>query len=218
MKLFKNNKNIFFLIFFLNFLLSLCFKNLNRNNNLNNNFSHENSKLNEKLIGKLNGEIYLNEQAEKHKKSKSNSQNMTKKIKNNLKTIEKLLKSNNGFSSKKENAFQTNSKHTALLEKNSKNESENSGSILYAVWIKYFKYTNKSLSVKSPKEFEINTSFNEQKRIFSEVNLSKTNISEKNDYIKNQNYFYLSIFKNSLLFNSSKKVRLKLFLDNFIIF
>jgi hypothetical protein len=179
MKLFTITKVLIFVLFTSNLLLSGCSENLNSNNNSNQNLSQENSK--------LNGGIYLKENLEKHKKTRLGSEYTSKNRNSNL----------NKATNKKGNL----SNQAANTER-----PVELGPIIHEGWVKYFKFTNEALNVVTPKEFIKNPAFYEQKRYFPNVDFTKANPDGTYDYIKAENFFYLSIFPNYFVFNQSKEV------------
>ena len=135
------------------------------------------------LVGRLNGQIYLKGSSEKHKKSHSSStNNSSSKVK-----VESKAKVHQA-----ENSQPTGNTKVTY-----------NSPILGELWVKYFKYTNSELNIKSPKNFFVNSGYYQQTRLFPNKDFTKGN-----EFIKDKNYFYLSVFKNSLVFNSSKKVKI----------
>jgi hypothetical protein len=178
-------------------LSSNCSENSNANNNLIQNLSLENSK--------LNGGIYLNENLEKHRKarlgveyvSKNSNSNLNKagNKNNNLSNTEILLPKG-GFS-------------PALIQKPDVQkpvEIQKTGSIVHQGWVKYFKFTNEALTILTPKKFIKNPGYYEQKRFFPKEDFTKPDSDGEYEYLRDENYFYLTMFPGYLIFNQSKKV------------
>lgn len=148
----------------------------------------------EGIAGKLNGQIYLKGTAEKHRKSRTNLQtNFASKKKEESKAKNKINSSNKSLSKNTQTPTES-----ASNSKTIKSESP----IIAELWVKYFKYTNSELNVKSPKSFFVNSGYYQQTRLYPNVDFTKGK-----EFIRNKNYFYLSVFKNSLTFTSSKKVK-----------
>ena len=136
-----------------------------------------------KIAGKINNKLILKGTSEKHKKSHT--------------TIQKTVASKAKVVSKAKTAEPVNPQPTG----NSKVQSFDSP-ILVQLWVKYFKYTNAELNVKTPKTFFVNSGFYQQTKLYPNADITKGN-----DFIKTKNNFYLSIFKNSLVFKTSKNVK-----------
>jgi len=173
-------------------------ENSNANSNLNQNLSLENSK--------LKGGIYLNENLEKHRKarlgveyvSKNSNSNLNKaRNKNNNLSNTEILLPKGGFSPALIQKPQDDQKHVEL---------QKTGSIVHQGWVKYFKFTNKALTILTPKQFIKNPGYYEQKRFFPKEDFSKPNSDGDYEYLRDENYFYLTIFPGYLIFNQSKRV------------
>ncbi len=189
-KYIKINKNLFLLIFSISLLFSECFHNLSKNEYSNENLSNDSSIL-------IEG-IYMKGLIEKNKKERaiSNSFSMS-----NL----ELSKYSSGYQ-KVYNGLPN------LPSNNAISEVDKNVPILYQTWVKFFKYTNQNLNINTPKEFFKNHVFYEQIKFFPNISFEKTNQDRNYQFIRNENYFYLSIFKNAFVFNTSKKVILTNFL------
>lgn len=207
MKLFKMTKFLIFVIFFSNLLFSGCSENSNLNNNSNQISSQENSK--------LNGGIYLNENMEKHRKSRLSAESSSKNRNSNLN------KSTNRKNALPNQENPVEEEPSPALFQRSQPVSEKpvdlpkSGPYVYEGWVKYFKYTNEALTIFTPKEFIKNPAFYEQRKFFPKADFTKPNSAGVYDYIRNQNYFYLTFFPGYFVFNQSKKVKIDLFNFNF---
>lgn len=153
------------------------------------------SELSEKL--NLNGQIYLKGASSKHRKSHS------------------TLTTNSFAKNKVETNLKSNQKSRATSENKSKNSQHSSGDdiktthqhhdspILAEFWVKYFKFSNTEVkNIRTLKKFFVNNGFYQQTKLFP-----NTDFSKGKDFIKDSNHFYLSLFKNSFVFTSSKRVR-----------
>ena len=106
------------------------------NSNEVNNSIREEEEMESEIAGKLNGKIYLKGLAEKHKKVHSTSTataTTTSKKKEESKEKIKLTDNNQPTG------------NTKVMKYDSP--------ILAEKWVKYFKYTNSELNVKTPKNF-----------------------------------------------------------------
>jgi len=206
MKLFKYTKVLIFLTFISNLLYSDCSENTNKNNNSNLNLSQENSK--------LNGGIYLNESMEKHRKARFTAEYSSKNRNSNL---NKAASKKNVMLNKETNIPQGGFSPAGLQKSESQKPVvlQKSGPIVHQGWVKYFKYTNEALSVLTPKQFITNTGFYEQKKFFPKDDFTKTNDEGVHEFIKNENYFYFTIFPGYFVFNQSKKVIIRLIIFYF---
>lgn len=184
MKIITEIKKLFIFSILINgvFLIKLNSENLN-SNSLE---SKESEGIG--IAGQLNGQIYLKGKAslEKNKKTHLTTQTNT--------SVNKKEKENSTLKTKQSENLQSHSNSNKLVFDNP---------IILETWVKYFKYTNNELNVKTPKSFFVNSGFYQQTRLFPNADVSKDN-----DLIKNKNYFYLSLFKNSLVFSTSKKVKI----------
>lgn len=197
-KSFKSLKSFLFLTIFLILINSIfptklklnSLNNIKIKSSLENNLKEsesesESEELN--IAGKLKGKIYLNIKGnlnlEKHKKSQMalNSKSSTKK-KEELK-------------GKKSPDF-----HNEANSGNNKTFKFNSP-IFLENWVKYFKYTDKELNVKTPKKFLVNSGYYQQTRLYP-----NTDFKKNKEFIRDKNFFYLSVFKDALVFSTSKKV------------
>lgn len=207
MKLFKLTKIMIFVIFSSNLLFLECSKNSNSNKNLNQNLSQENSK--------LNGGIYLNESMEKHRKARLSVEYVSKNRNSNLNRA--AIKKN--VLPKQENPLPKSSFSPAVLQKpNVEKPAElpKNGSIIHKGWVKYFKFSNEALTILTPKEFLKNPGFYQQRKYFPKEDFSKPNSEGEFEFIRNENYFYITIFPGYILFNQSKKVIIQ-FLFSFLL-
>jgi len=128
------------------------------------------------------GQIYLKGMAEKHKKSHSTTFGNTSL----KKKVESKAKSNDLISTQPTGNTKTTTYKSPILAE---------------LWVKYFKYTNAQLNVKTPKTFFVNSGYYQQSRLYPNVDYNKGK-----DFIRDKNYFYLSVFEKSLVLNSSKMV------------
>jgi hypothetical protein len=192
MKIVAISKKLYIFLLLINnvFLLRLNSQNSNSIKNQNEIKNQYQNKSKEKL-GELEGEkINLSGQinlkgslnSEKHKKT-----HFTKSL-------------NSSSIKKEETNIKTNIKTNTQPTGNIKTEDFKSP-ILAELWVKYFKYTNSELNIKSPKNFFVNIGYYQQSRLFPNADVTKGD-----EFIRDKNYFYLSIFENSFVFNSSKKV------------
>jgi hypothetical protein len=186
-------------------------KNKNSNKNQNQNKLLTVTGLKEQEASGIAGQIYLKGTSEKLKKIQLSTSNSSSIKKEELKTSAKT----NTNTKTKTNTY-TKAKSSSLsssLNKQSQYNDENSqlrgntntnynSPILEELWVKYFKYTNSDLNIKTPRNFFVNSGYYQQGRLYPNLDYSKDK-----DLIKSKDYFYLSIFKNSLVFNSSKKVK-----------
>lgn len=139
----------------------------------------------------VNGKIYLKGTSEKHKKSHlslSSNSSLKKKEESRSKSSSKTYSKANSRVNPEDHYSSTNTK-------------SHDSPILAELWIKYFKYTNQELNVKTPKTFFVNSAYYQQTRLFPNIDYTKGR-----DYIKDKNFFYLSVFKNSLVITTSRKV------------
>merc|ERR1711957_707435 len=154
------------------------------------------------IAGKLNllGKIYLKGTSEKHKKLNTRTTNT------NLLTKAKV-------ETKAKTQIQTHAPETTQPQPTGNTKTQNYDSLLLTqLWVKYFKYTNAELNVKTPKTFFVNSGFYQQTKLYPNADISKGD-----EFIKNKNFFYLSVFKNSLVFKSSKKNQMQKNVDIFTI-
>ena len=89
------------------------------------------------------------------------------------------------------------------------------GPILHKGWIKFFKYSAKNgVDAKHPNSFKENRQFFEQAKHFPNADL-KTKKDGFFEFIRDNHYFFLSLFENLIAINSSLYVRtLNFFLLN----
>lgn len=198
MKLFKLSRGVLILILAANLLFSNCLSNENKNKNSIKSGAKENLK--------LNGGINLEETQQRHKRAKSN--------------LEKALRTRLTSSSTVKDDKPESNIHfiqTEDKEINPTNQSidaiSNPSPILFEGWIKYFKYSTEDLNITTPKEFIKNPDFYNQKKFFPGQDFRKPDAKGKYNFIRDENYFSLSIFRNSYVFNSSKKVK---FFNNYL--
>ncbi len=197
MKFIKITKFLIFVVFISNFLFSHCSEN--SNNNSNQILSKENSK--------LNGGIYLTENMEKHRKTRLNSE-----INSHSSNLIRASNKKNVISNQ-DNPSSQDGVSAALLQKNqapkrdSPVEPPKSGTIMHKGWVKYFKFTNQNVNKVTPKEFIKNPAFYEQMKYFPKEDFTAKNSDGVYEYIRGENFFYLSIFPGYFIFNQSKKVK-----------
>jgi hypothetical protein len=164
------------------------YKNKNKNENENKFLTKTFSK--EKEESGIAGQIYLKGTLEKHKKTQLSVTNLSSIKKEEIKLNSKAKAKSSTNQSEDKNSQPTG------------NTTENFNSpILAELWVKYFRYTKSNINIKTPRNFFVNSGYYQQTRLYPNLDYSKDK-----DLIKDKNYFYLSIFKNSLVFNSSKKV------------
>ena len=203
MKLLKFTKILIIMIFTSNLLFSYCSENSNANNNLNQNFSQEN----------LKDGIYLNEKMEKHRKARLAFEYTSKNHNSNL---NKAANRKNVLSNQENPLLQGGFSPDTIQKNQAVNPQKNvelqkSGPIVHEGWVKYFKFTNEALTDLTPKEFIKNPAFYEQRKFYPKADFSKANTNGVHEFIRNENYFYLSIFPGYLVFNQSKKVKILYF-------
>lgn len=170
------------------FIFSLLFNNvfLLRLNSENSN----NNKIKEKERSELVGQIYLKGTSEKHKKIQlSTTNSSSKKSREGLKTNTNA-KSNSLY------------KNPASSQPTGNTTKSFDSPILMELWVKYFKYTNAESNIKTPRSFFVNSGYYQQTRLYPNLD----DYPKDKDLIQNKEHFNLSIFANSLVFNSSKKV------------
>merc|ERR1712032_275925 len=184
-------KKLLILALFVKSIFTLKLREENSNNVKNS--IKEQEQESEKIAGQLNGKINLKGTSGKHKKiHSSNTNNISSKSK---------VESRSKISPTESTEPQPTG--------NTKVQNYNSP-ILAELWVKYFKYTNSELNIKTPKNFFVNSGFYQQTRLFPNEDVSKGK-----EFIRNKNYFYLSVFKNALVFNSSKKIKMQRNVDIF---
>ena len=200
-------------------ILALLVKNVfplkltsENSNNIKNTIKETETETEEtKIAGKLNTQLILKGTSEKHKKSQRlrEIENEGRVKNNNFQSTTNNISSNKA--TKLETKAKINQPENSQPTTNTKVQNYNSP-ILAELWVKYFKYTNSELNVKTPKNFFVNSGFYQQTRIYPNEDITKGN-----EFIKDKNYFYLSVFKNSLVFNSSKKIQMQRNIDIFTI-
>merc|ERR1711957_439160 len=117
------------------------------------------------IAGKLNllGKIYLKGTSEKHKKLNTRTTNT------NL-----LTKAKVETKAKTQIQTQNRAPETTQPQPTGNTKTQNYDSLLLTqLWVKYFKYTNAELNVKTPKTFFVNSGF------FNKQNFTLTQISQK---------------------------------------
>jgi len=186
MKLFNNFLKFLVSIFIVNFISVMCFENTNTALMNNKNTFTENSK--------LNGGIFMTERVFKYKnvkKARAENRHNTRYTSN--------IQNNNGLN------LNSGIKTQTTLNKKAKMIDGNQP-ILFRAWIKYFKYSDGIINTPVPKGFNFNPEFYEQKKYYPNDDYQKRNKEGQYDFIRDKNYFYLTLFQKALVFNSNKIV------------
>lgn len=76
----------------------------------------------------------------------------------------------------------------------------------YDGWVKFFKFQNKTAD--SPKGFFINYYFDKQKQLYPGINLSTKGSDGKFKFVPSKNFWYASLFKDSLNIAKNREVKI----------
>lgn len=87
--------------------------------------------------------------------------------------------------------------------------------VLFEGWVKYFKFSE-NINISMPKKFFRNGEYEEQMKLYPEVDYAAKNLKGEFDYIRSHDYFYLAAFKNLVSFFSSKHVNIVKYFIKFL--
>lgn len=166
---------------------------------------------------------FVNDQ--NHSSSKPTSFDISDNSYDNAKTKERMSRYEISNLITRDNDFVKGEDKAKLNEEeiqdysNLKKSDMGQGPIFASGWIKYFKFnpnikeknddSNNDLMKDLPKTFNTNLEFQQERKLYPNVDLDSKSFDGKNltqDYIKNKYLFYAVLFKDSLNIISSRKV------------
>lgn len=101
------------------------------------------------------------------------------------------------------------SNSTAASQGNGPEINENnSTSYAYTGWVKFFKFNNKTAD--APKGFFINNYFYKQNTLYPGIDVSAKSSNNQFKYVPSKNFWFSTLFKDSLNFANSREVRINI--------
>jgi len=168
----------------------------------------------------LNARLFKNKNLKKNlSKSKSKTASTNKNTVANKAATTTAAKTKSSTTLKNPNPNPNPPKKPENAQSNVANNKQKThvfeGPILHKGWIKFFKYSAKNgVDAKHPNSFKENRQFFEQAKHFPNADL-KTKKDGFFEFIRDNHYFFLSLFENLIAINSSLYVRtLNFFLLN----
>jgi len=172
----------------------------------------------------MNHGIFLNARLFKNKNLKKNlSKSKSKTASTNKNTVANKAATTTAAKTKSSTTLKNPNPNPPKKPENAQSNVANNkqkthvfeGPILHKGWIKFFKYSAKNgVDAKHPNSFKENRQFFEQAKHFPNADL-KTKKDGFFEFIRDNHYFFLSLFENLIAINSSLYVRtLNFFLLN----